>query len=366
MKGIKTIWNILMWVLSALNVAVAVAMAVCTYSVYLSPHTYPNWSYLGMVMPLFLVAAILFIPLWIVLSWKRSLISIAGIVVCWGGIRDFCPVNIMNGDPEGKTVKVLSYNVFSFLNYRPEGDRTAIADYITESGADIVCLQEVWNIRQARLYDQLKATYPYIEVGVSTETNCALLSVYPILSIQSIDLKSASASCYLYDVLIGTDTVKVINCHLESYNLDDEDKQMYKEMIRNSNPLTETDGVDAYDMQDSFLWLGGKLAKANSVRSLQADTIASIIDRIPNRHIIMCGDFNDSPLSYVHKTLTRKLKDAYTESGNGPGSSYNRNGMYFRIDNILTSGSFNSFDAKVDKTIYESDHYPIFCTLEML
>ncbi len=362
----KTIWNVIMWVLSVLNVAVVGAMAVCTYSVYLSPHTYPNWSYLGMVMPLFLVATILFIPVWLILQWKRCLISIAGLAICWGGIHDFCPINIMQGEPEGKTVKIMSYNVFSFLNYNYEGGKTAIADYITHSGADIVCLQEVSNIRKVQLYEQLKAAYPYIEVGVSTESNCAILSVYPVLSIQSIDLKSTSASCYLYDVLIGTDTVKVINCHLESYNLDDEDKQMYKEMIRNSNPLTDANGVDEYDMQDSFLWLGRKLAKANSIRSLQADTIASIIDRIPNKHIIMCGDFNDSPLSYVHKTLTRKLKDAYTESGNGPGSSYNRNGMYFRIDNIIISDSFNSFDAKVDKTIYESDHYPIFCTLEML
>lgn len=362
----KTIWNILQWVLSVLNVVVVGAMTICTYSVYLSPHTYPNWSYLGMLMPLFLVATILFIFVWLILRWKRCLISIAGIIICWGGIRDFCPINIMQGEPERHTVKVLSYNVYSFLNYNYEEHRTAIADYITGSGADIVCLQEVSSIRKEQLYNQLKATYPYIEVGVSTETNCAILSVYPILSIRSIDLNSPSASCYLYDVLIGTDTVKVINCHLESYNLDDEDKQMYKQMIKNSNPLTETNGVDEYDMQDSFLWLGGKLAKANSIRALQADTIASIIDKMPDKHIIMCGDFNDSPLSYVHKTLTHKLKDAYTESGNGPGTSYNRNGMYFRIDNIIISDSFNSFDAKVNKTIDESDHYPIFCTLEIL
>ncbi len=360
----KTVWNILLWVLSALNVAVTGAMAVCTYSVYLPPHTYPNWSYLGMVMPLFLVATILFIPVWVILRWKRCLISVVGIAVCWNGIRDFCPVNIMQGEPEGKTLRVMSYNVYSFLSYN--SGKKDIAGYIAGCGADIVCLQEVSTIRQVQLYDQLKAAYPYIEVGVSEESNCALLSVYPILSISSVDLNSLSASCYFYDVLIGTDTVKVINCHLESYNLDDEDKQMYKDMIRNSNPLTETDGVDAYDMQDSFLWLGGKLAKANSIRSLQADTIASLIDRIPNKYVIMCGDFNDSPLSYVHKTLTRKLKDSYTESGNGPGSTYNRNGMYFRIDNIIISDGFNSFGAKVDKTIYESDHYPIFCTLEML
>ena len=59
----------------------------------------------------------------------------------------------------------------------------------------------------------------------------------------------------------------------------------------------------------------------------------------------------------------RNLKDAYTMSGNGPGLSYNRSGMYFRIDNIFISDSWKPYGATVDRSIKESDHYPIYCYL---
>lgn len=361
----KTVIKTVLWALAILNIIVIGAMIVCAYSVYLTPFKYPNWSYLGMIMPIFLVATVIFIPVWLIIKREYCLISIAGIALCWGSIRDYCPINIMQGEPSGASLKVMSYNVFSFNNYNYEDNQTEIVNYITNSGAGIVCLQEATKIKEQHINDALRTFYPYIETGNAKDINCAILSKYPVLSCQEIDLNSKSASCCLYDVLVGADTVKVINCHLESYKLNDEDKQMYKQMIKNSNPLTDDESLDDYDVHDSFLLLGEKLAKANSIRSLQADTIASIIENIPNKYIIMCGDFNDSPISYVHKTLTQRLKDAYTESGNGPGLSYNRSGMYFRIDNIIISDSFNSFDAKVDKTIYESDHYPIFCTLEM-
>ena len=39
--------------------------------------------------------------------------------------------------------------------------------------------------------------------------------------------------------------------------------------------------------------------------------------------------------------------------------------MYFRIDNILISENITPYKAKVDKSIRESDHYPIFCSLEL-
>ncbi len=341
-------------------------MLVCAYSVYLPPYKYPNWSYIGMLLPGFIIGSVVFIVIWIVLKRKLCLISIAGLIACGASIRDYCPINILQGEPRGKSFKIMSYNVLSFANYDFDGHQTEIVDYITGSSADIVCLQEVSNIRNEHIYSTLSATYPYIEVGDSTETNCAILSKYPVLSLELVTFGTPSSSCYLYDVQIGSDTIKVANCHLESYQLNDDDKQMYKQIIKGTNPLDDNDELGTeYNIHDSFWWLEGKLAKANAARALQADSLSSLIDRIQNKYIILCGDLNDSPISYAHKTLTKKLNDAYTRSGNGPGWSYNRNGMYFRIDNILISDGFNPFGAKVDKTVCESDHYPIFCVLEM-
>ena len=361
----KVVKKVACWVIGILNVLAVCGMIVCAYSIYLSPADYPNWSYLGMLLPIFVLAALVFLLIWPFLKWKYCAISLLGIIVCWGSIRDYCPINLFKNEPVGKTIGVLSYNVENlYQNYNYKEGRTGIVDFINNSNADVVCLQDVWHFRgDQQSYASLNSVYPYIHTGEGTD--CVLLSKFPILDARQIEFSSHAARCMSYDLLAYDDTVKVVNCHLESYLLSDEDRQLYKKMVKHSVSMENDQEEDTINMKQSFWWLEGKLAKANVARSLQADQLKQLIDEWTNKYIIVCGDFNDSPVSYVHKTLTEKLKDAYTESGNGPGWSYNRNGMYFRIDHILMSESFNSYNAKVDKYRQESDHYPIFCTLEM-
>lgn len=360
----KLFKKILIWILAILNTLFVLAMILCAYSVYLRPADFPNWSYLGMTFPFFIIATLIFLLIWPFVKWKCCAISILGIIVCWNSIRNYCPINLFQDVPGGKSFGILSYNVFMFHGYH-EG-KTDIADYILNSKADVVCLQEASGVKEEKLYSLLNKVYPYIETGESSGYECAFLSKFPILSTESIDFGTNSARCTVYEILVYDDTVKVYNCHLESYKLNDDDKHRYKQIIKQSVSLNKKDQAeDSLDIKESFWWLEEKLAKANATRSLQADKLNSLIKKENNQHLIVCGDFNDSPISYVHKTLTKQLKDAYTESGNGPGWSYNQNGMYFRIDHILISESFNSYNAKVDKYGKESDHYPIFCTLEM-
>ena len=360
----KIVNKIIVWILSILNALIVLAMIICAYSVYLRPADYPNLSNLSMAFPFFVISTLVFLLIWPFIKWKCCAISIVGTIVCWNSIRNYCPINIIQDTPEGKSLSILSYNVFMFHSYH-EG-KTDIVDYILHLEADVVCLQEAGGVKEEKLYSRLKEVYPYIETGESSAYECILLSKFPILSSDTIGFGTASARCTTYDLLVYDDTVKLFNCHLESYKLNEEDKQLYKDIIKHSVAINKEPQVeDSLNIKEGFWWLEGKLATANAARSLQADKLNSIIEQTPNRYIIVCGDFNDSPISYVHKTLTEKLKDAYTESGNGPGWSYNRSGMYFRIDHILISDSFNSYNAKVDKYGQESDHYPIFCTLVM-
>ena len=104
-----------------------------------------------------------------------------------------------------------------------------------------------------------------------------------------------------------------------------------------------------------------KLAEASAIRAPQADTIAHEIAASPHPYIIVCGDFNDTPISYAHRTIAQDLDDAFTQSGRGLGISYNQNRFYFRIDNILTSKNLRAYNCTVDRSIKESDHYPIWC-----
>ena len=158
-------------------------------------------------------------------------------------------------------------------------------------------------------------------------------------------------SSVIYHLDINGDKVTVINNHLESYKFKNDDKEIYNEMIM------EKDVNKASSKR-----LLDKMTFADSLRALQTDVLCDLVEkeRKTNDGVIVCGDFNDSPVSYVHHRLTRQLRDTYAESGNGVGFSYYHNRMYFRIDHILVSDNYKAYGAKVDKSIKESDHYPIY------
>ena len=50
--------------------------------------------------------------------------------------------------------------------------------------------------------------------------------------------------------------------------------------------------------------------------------------------IIVCGDFNDTPVSYTYNKIKGNLMDSFTISGVGIGDSYVKIPM-FRIDYIM-------------------------------
>jgi endonuclease/exonuclease/phosphatase family metal-dependent hydrolase len=101
------------------------------------------------------------------------------------------------------------------------------------------------------------------------------------------------------------------------------------------------------------------------VRAGQAEIVAGEIRKANGYYTIVCGDFNDTPLSYVHRTIQGPLADAYAESGFGLGISYNQNFFLFRIDHIFHSSSMDAYNCRVDTRVNLSDHYPIYCYLKL-
>ena len=115
--------------------------------------------------------------------------------------------------------------------------------------------------------------------------------------------------------------------------------------------------------EQAFAETSRKVKRSILLRPKQVNQVFDHIESCPVESFV-CGDFNDSPISYTCHRLKGQLDDAYISSGNGPGISYNRHGMYYRIDHILHSSTFKAYDCTVDCSIKMSDHYPIFCFLE--
>ena len=343
----------------AANLLLIAAMLTCAYTAYLPSQDYPRLSYLGLMFPVFLVANICTIPCWLILKWKFTALPLVGMLLCAGSIRAYFPLNLPSTPPEG-SYKLLSYNVMSFGKIGNDWESNPIVEYLLESDADIICLQEAQKFYLDRVLPQMLETYPYYAVELTTNSYIACFSKFPIVSSTKIEYISVTNCSYAYEMLVGNDTLVLINNHLESYKLAQEDKADYKSIITNYKDPRQNHS------KSKFLNLADKLAHGDSIRGVQVDSVASYIERNKDRHILACGDFNSSPISYVHHKMTDNLYDAFASNGCGLGISYNRSGMYFRIDHIFASPNVSTYGTRIDDSIDTSDHYPMVCffTLE--
>lgn len=359
--------NILFLVVILANALCTLLLLLVAYSPHITPTVHPVESCMGLTFPIFLVLNGCFLLFWLVVQkYKAALLPLTGFLLCTAQIRLYIPINFRTDALPEASFKLLSYNIMGFNGATKQADGTnPILTYLQKSGADILCLQEYITIEDKRHLTQhdveqaLKA-YPYhriLSVGHNKGANkMACYSKFPILSARTLSYPSDYNGSVLYELKIGNDTVTLINNHLESNKLTLEDKAVYTEMLK--DPEKEK-------VKSGLRLLVRKLAEASAIRAVQADSIASHIARRSHPALIVCGDFNDTPISYTHRVIARGLDDAFAQSGRGLGISYNQNNFYFRIDNILTSKELRSYNCMVDRSIRESDHYPIACYLSL-
>lgn len=346
-----------------INILMVVALVVSAYSQYFDPEKHPALSCAGLVFPFFLLAVILFLVFWLIFRRRFSLFSFIALIICLPQIRTYIPINFHSKDVPQARIKMLSYNVMAFGNMERVNGENPILQYIAKSNADIVCMQEYATSQSKGHYvneayiDSMMKGYPYRDVTMVGDkfsgNKLALYSRFPILSAHRVDYKSDYNGSVCYELVIDGDTVTLINNHLESNKLTLRDREKYENMLDSLKS-----GVNVKAANKSLL---RKFAEASALRAAQARVIAREINRSPHRTMIVCGDFNDSPLSYAHHIIAEHLTDAFTQSGCGLGTSFNRNKFYFRIDNILISSNLKSYNCTVDHSIKNSDHYPIWC-----
>ncbi len=352
----RTFRKFFFWILVVFNVVVIALLLISGYSGHFSPLDYPLLSLSGLVFPLFLVLNVLMLLVWFFVRKRMMLLPIAGLLLAYAPVRTYVPINLNTPPPEG-SFKVLSFNVFLWAGWEyKKKDHNPILDYLAACDADIICLQEASpHEYEARLVDEvMNPLYPYRDSILFCQ-NGDCLSIYsrfPILGSERISYSSRGNQSMATRLLIDGDTVLVVNNHLETVGFSFHEKKLFSQMVEGKKPKVK---------KRHFI---SKLKKAQAKRAPQADAVAKYIAEKGGDHVIVCGDFNDSPLSYVHHTIGHGLRDCFAEAGTGLGFTFERYGMYVRIDNIFCSKTYEPYNCQVDKSITESDHYPIYCWLK--
>ncbi len=340
----------------AINLFAVIALLLSYLAVYIPPDKFWVPSFFGLAYPFIIVANVLFVIYWIIVKPKYSLFSILAILCGFGFLSRY--VQLSGNNLETGGIKVISYNVRHFEGYvesNPSENSKEIVDFLNEQKPEIVCLQEtrfyrnsifnlqqvVRNLKSIKHYQFARASYSY---GLVTMTS------FPIVDMNEIRFKDSGNMAIFTDILIGKDTVRVFNVHLQSYGIDPE-----RYSIVESPGLNER--KDIIEVRD----MAGKLKRAFQQRAIQARQVREYIDKSPYP-VIVCGDFNDTPMSYAYQKLRGDLTDSFISSGKGIDRTYVGKLPSFRIDNIFYSDKFESYNFKA-YDFKMSDHLPISCDL---
>lgn len=349
-------------VAATLNVVAIVLMLVFGYGGALNPAAHPTLATLTLAFPAALLLNLGCLVFWVFVRWRWAWLPVVGLLACASPVRKYLPVNV-GGSPPDDAIKVLSYNIANFSEGTSDYPQAAteVMDYLYHSDADIICLQEAnEGSTHNRMSDTLAARYPYHQVTVKPGNGetLQLFSRFPVRRTQVIDYPSEGNMSVAYLLDIGGTPTVVVNNHLETNSLSLDDRANFKEMVQGDLPGS------AAKAEGRMLF--GKVAAASSKRAPQAGAVHRFVEqqRAKGRAIIVCGDFNDNPLSYSVRTIGQNLTDCYVTTGNGPGWSYHKNGMFVRIDHLLCSDDWEAYGAQVDAKIAASDHYPIYCWLK--
>lgn len=355
----KKIKKFTLRLITGANLATILAMAVVGYSDRINPVAHPIVGSVGLVYPVLLVANLAFLVFWTLVSVRRTLLPLAGFLVCYGPTRTYCPLNLSHEVPDSGCVKILTYNIYNLETWTHPDNRCDIAYYIRKQNADIVCLQEIQmnKDKQFLFFRMLNDLYPYTDTVTIAhqDDGVAIWSRYPIVGKERIKYCSPGNISGAFHLVIDSDTVAVVVNHLETTGLSLEDRRNFRDMLHGDVPARQMSG----ESRHLFRQLGAATAR----RAPQADSVAAYVSRWRPRSAIVCGDLNDSPISYVHRTVGRGLTDCYAAVGNGPGISYHYSCFYVRIDNIFCTDDWEPLSCRVDNSISASDHYPVACVL---
>jgi endonuclease/exonuclease/phosphatase family metal-dependent hydrolase len=332
-----------------------IVLTVLTFSVYvlpfLAPKSFPLLSVLTLFMPAFFVANILFFVYWGIQFKKRLILS--GLVLLTGitFISKFYKFSAKEYVKDEKDFSVMSYNVrlFNVFKWLDRDDIPLnIKAFIDEKDPDILCIQEYSNSAHLDL-----KVYPhrYIFIdGKKIKTGQAIFSKFPIIDEGKIIFPKSDNNVVYADIKRGKDIIRVYNMHLQS--------------IKISPDVSEiSDDIDNVNQKKSQR-IYARISKGFTQQQEQAEIFKEHIKKC-NYPIIICGDMNNSPFSYVYRNIKGKLKDAFEEAGEGFGATYKFKYYPARIDYIFTDTKMKVKQFESFSDFENSDHYPIMTRLSI-
>lgn len=298
-------------------------------------------------LPLLIIANAVFLIYWLVrLRFHWALMPLITLLCCIPYIGTLFQIGSSDEKADSKSgIKFASYNVARFSGETTGFIALDILSEMKRQKVDIVCFQEYSDFSgDKKNSDSYKDYFPYFAFG---NNDMVIYSRYPIVNKKNIDFEQTNNSAMWVEVNINDNIYRIYNVHLETTGINSELHRASK-LSKNGMEVRRNALVNA---------IYGSYTIGMIARSGQANMLAMDM-RESEAPVIVCGDFNDVPYSYVYNTMLGDKIDGFKECGSGFMYTF-RGGKKVRIDYIFHDKGLEGL-SYYKKELSYSDHYPVF------
>ena len=341
------------------NWLAVVALILAYLAVYIPPDRLWSLAFFGLAYPYLLVINLIFVFIWIYLNPRYFWISLLFIGIGYFHLPNFVQFKGRKTS-SSETIKVISFNCHHFASAIKEGEKNEpfqnIIDYIGEQEADIICIQESrlrssGELSEGNLKKSLSKGKKLHLIKPDKINAYAIFTRYDVKNRGEIHFEKSTNMALWADLKTEKGMIRVYNCHFQSNRIMPAKYKIIK------NPTIKVKNQTVREVKE----IGCKLREGYQKRASQVRQVKEHIAASPYP-VIICADFNDTPVSYTYWHMSKNLKDTFVESGIGISNTYRGKLPALRIDYILTANRFDAYNYQRHRVKY-SDHYPISCEL---
>lgn len=302
-------------------------------------------------LPLLIVANVVMIVYWLIRrKWLMALVPVVTVACCVPYIGTLWQFRSLDKNADAQPgLKIATYNVYMFNRETSGFIAKDVLAEMRRQNVDVLCMQEYNEVSgEKKNSESYKEYFPYMAVGRS---DMVIYSRYPIKDTRRILFNDTNNSAMWADIDVKGDRVRVFNVHLQTTGISSTMHQAAKLQGRGY----EVEGNRFLEaILGNYIWglmfrSGQSILVANEVRASQYP-------------VVLCGDFNDVPYSFVYNTLLGSMVDGFRECGSGWSATY-RVKKAARIDYIFHDEALQGLSYYKTELTY-SDHYPVFMKLK--
>lgn len=339
--------------LLTLQLVLTIFTIVALFGGDISPIGHSARAMLVYALPILILANAIMIIYWLIRrKWILALIPVITIACSIPYIGTMWQFRTIDKTADAQPgIKIASYNVCMFNRETSGFIAQDILAEMRRQNVDILCMQEYNEVSgDKKNSESYKEYFPYMAMG---RNDMVIYSRYPILGSKKLLFENTNNSAMWADVDVKGEKIRIFNVHLQTTGINGSlwrAAQLKKQGFQIEN--------------NRFMeYIFGNYMMGIMFRSGQAAMVASE-KRLTEKPVILCGDFNDVPYSYVYNTMLGNMVDGFKECGSGWAQTFRGGKKAVRIDYIFHDKALKGLSYYKSELTY-SDHYPVFMKLSL-